>query len=293
MLHWWALIQLLHRVNLSLLPLQIGAAPLIADLSMPAETTTLPWVKIVHYGVFGLLAIGAIAYVLLRPPFLDPMSDPEAAEAMALVQTHRAQQSPTIRQAISERVKELSDKGRGVNLREWRVEREPSGAYLVRVSIREQVTVEWFERNYLWRVDVARRSVIPLTIPASTLMPSEETGASTDVGLRCRLVGSMEFAEWVRCLIRQNHVDDIVLHLNVKAVHRDLMILRPFTAPHVVTPPMPGAFNQVAIQWSFAKRAARMRACVVDGIDCSINIADSYTHAISFDWPAATRRELR
>jgi len=82
--------------------------------SMPAETTTLPWVKIVHYGVFGLLAIGAIAYVLLRPPFLDPMSDPEAAEAMALVQTHRAQQSPTIRQAISERVKVLSDKGRGV-----------------------------------------------------------------------------------------------------------------------------------------------------------------------------------
>ena len=166
----------MHRVNPSLLLLQTEVAPLIADLSMPAETTTLPWVKIVHYGVFGLLAIGAIAYVLLRPPFLDPMSDPEAAEAMALVQTHRAQQSPTIRQAISERVKELSDKGRGVNLREWRVEREPSGAYLVRVSIREQVTVEWFERNYLWRVDVAKRSVIPLTIPASTLMPSEETG---------------------------------------------------------------------------------------------------------------------
>lgn len=142
---------------------------------MPAATTAFPWVKIVHYGVFGLLAVGAIAYVLFRPSFLDPMSDPEAAEAMALVQTHRAQQSPTIRQAISERVKGLSDKGRGVNLREWRVEREPSGTYLVRVSIREQVTVEWFERNYLWRVDVAKRSVFPLTIPASTLMPSEET----------------------------------------------------------------------------------------------------------------------
>ena len=143
---------------------------------MPAETTTLPWVKIVHYAVYVLLAIGAIAYVFLRPPFLDPMSDPEAAEAMALVQTHRAQQSPTIRQAISERVKGLSDKGKGVNLREWRVEREPSGTYLVRVSIREQVSVEWFERNYLWRVDIAKRSIIPLTIPASTLMPVGETG---------------------------------------------------------------------------------------------------------------------
>jgi len=143
---------------------------------MPAETTSFPWVKIVHYVVFGLLAVGAVAYVLLRPSFLDPMSDPEAAEAMALVQTHRAQQSPTIRQAISERVKGLSDKGKGVNLREWRVEREPSGTYLVRVSIREQVSVEWFERNYLWRVDIAKRSVIPLTIPASTLMPVGETG---------------------------------------------------------------------------------------------------------------------
>lgn len=141
---------------------------------MPAETTSFPWIKIIHYVVFGLLVVGAVAYIVLRP--LDPMSNPEAAEAMALVQTHRAQQSPTIRQAISERVKGLSDKGKGVNLREWRVEREPSGTYLVRVSIREQVSVEWFERNYLWRVDVAKRSVIPLTIPASTLMPSEQTG---------------------------------------------------------------------------------------------------------------------
>jgi hypothetical protein len=143
---------------------------------MPPETTSLSWVKIVHYVVYALLAIGAIAYVVFRPSFVDPMSDPEAAEAMALVQTHRAQQSPTIRQAITDRVKELSDKGRGVNLREWRVEREPSGTYLVRVSIREQVTVEWFERNYLWRVDVAKRAVVPLTIPSSTLMPLEGTG---------------------------------------------------------------------------------------------------------------------
>lgn len=140
---------------------------------MLSETKSFPWAKIVHYVVFGLFAIGAVAYVLFRPAFVDPMSDPEAAEAMALVQTHRAQHSATIRQAIADRVKALSDQGKGVKLREWRVEREPSGTYLVRVSIREQVTVEWFERNYLWRVDVAKRTVAPLTIPASTLMPSE------------------------------------------------------------------------------------------------------------------------
>jgi hypothetical protein len=142
---------------------------------MPAEHRTWSWSKLIHYAVVVLLVGGGLAYWMLTPPSVNPLADPLAAEAMALVQTHRAQQSPTIRQAITDRVKGLSDKGQGVNLREWRVEREPSGSYLVRVSIREQITVEWFERNYLWRVDVAKRTVTPLTIPASTLMPSEET----------------------------------------------------------------------------------------------------------------------
>jgi len=141
---------------------------------MAAESTSSSWVKIIHYAIYALLAIGAIGYMILKPPFVDPMSDPEAAEAMALVQTHRAQQAPTIRQAITDRVKGLSEKGQGVKLQEWRVEREPPYNYLVRVSIREQVTVEWFERNYLWRVDVAKRTITPLTIPASTVMPSNE-----------------------------------------------------------------------------------------------------------------------
>lgn len=141
---------------------------------MPAESQSWSWVKIIHYAIYALLVVGAIGYIAFKPPFVDPMSDPEAAEAMALVQTHRAQQAPTIRQAITERVKSLSDKGQGVKLQEWRVERESPENYLVRVSIREQVTVEWFERNYLWRVDVAKRIITPLTIPASTLMPTDE-----------------------------------------------------------------------------------------------------------------------
>ena len=33
---------------------------------MSAERTSFPWVKIIHYGVFGLLAVGAVAYFLLR-----------------------------------------------------------------------------------------------------------------------------------------------------------------------------------------------------------------------------------
>ena len=153
---------------------RMAAAPLIANLLYGCRVNILLLVKIIHYAIYALLAIGAIGYMILKPPFVDPMSDPEAAEAMALVQTHRAQQAPTIRQAITDRVKGLSEKGQGVKLQEWRVEREPPNNYLVRVSIREQVTVEWFERNYLWRVDVAKRTITPLTIPASTVMPSNE-----------------------------------------------------------------------------------------------------------------------
>src|SRR5579885_2589915 len=103
----------------------------------------LPWVKIIHYGVFGILMIAATAYFIFKPPFVNPLADPGAAEAMALVQTHRAQHAPTIRQAIDERVKMLSEQGRGVRLGEWRVEREAPGIYVVRVTVREQTTVEW------------------------------------------------------------------------------------------------------------------------------------------------------
>lgn len=144
-----------------------------------SSESTVSWSKLIHYAVVVFLVVGGVAYWMFTPPSVNPLSDPLAAEAMALVQTHRAQQAPTIRQAISDRAKGLSDQGKGVSLREWRVEREPSGTYLVRVSIREQGTIEWFERNYLWRVDVAQRSVTPLTLPASTLMPSAETGHQT------------------------------------------------------------------------------------------------------------------
>lgn len=146
---------------------------------MLTEAKPFPWVKIAHYLVYGLLAIGALAYFAFRPSFVNPLSDPQAAQAMALVQTHRAREVPTIRQAITDRVQLLSSKGQGVRLGEWRVEREQHGSYLVRVSIREQGTVEWFERTYLWRVDVANRTVTPLTLPASSIMPLERSAHQT------------------------------------------------------------------------------------------------------------------
>ncbi|WP_447976579.1 hypothetical protein [Candidatus Nitrospira bockiana] len=139
-----------------------------------SEIHSFPWAKVLHYGVFVLLLIAGGVYLWIREPSVNPMADPLAAEAMALVQTHRAQQAPTIRQAITDRAKSLADRGQGVRLGEWRVEQEAPGIYLVGVSLREQAAVGWFERNYLWRVDVAKRDITPLTLAATSVMPLDE-----------------------------------------------------------------------------------------------------------------------
>lgn len=130
-------------------------------------------IKLLHYLVVSLLLFGGLAYWFLTPPTLNPMADPQAAEAMALVQTHRAQQAPTLRQALTDRVRAMAARGQGVRLGEWRVERERGDVYLVRISVREEGTKQWFEREYIWRVDLGTKSVVALTLPATDLMPVE------------------------------------------------------------------------------------------------------------------------
>ena len=130
--------------------------------STPSRSSS--WAARAHYLVAGLLIAGALVYWAFKPSTINPMADPLAAEAMALVQTHRAEQAPTIRQAITNRVKTLADRDQGVRLGEWTVEREGENTYLVRVWIREKVTKGWFEREYLWKVDVLKRTVMPLTV---------------------------------------------------------------------------------------------------------------------------------
>ena len=131
----------------------------------------LPWSKIVHYAVVGMLVIGGGLYWLLKPASVNPLSDPRAAEAMALVQTHRALGAPSIRQAIDQHARWVASRGRGVRVGEWMVEREGPEMYLVRILVREEGSVEWIERSYAWRVDVANRIVRALTIAATGIMP--------------------------------------------------------------------------------------------------------------------------
>jgi hypothetical protein len=102
------------------------------------------------------------------------MADPQAAEAMALVQTHRAKSAPTLRQALTDRVQAIADRGKGVRLGEWTVAKQGKDLYLVRVEVREEGTRQWFEREYQWQVNLAKKAVTPITLPAEDLMPLEE-----------------------------------------------------------------------------------------------------------------------
>jgi hypothetical protein len=111
------------------------------------------------------------------------MADPQAAEALALVQTHRALDAPTILQAINDRVKRRAARGLGVRLDQWRVKKEGPNTYLVRVIMREEGTSQWYEREYVWRVNLAGRSVEPASLPATDLMPpSPDPGPSVRAG---------------------------------------------------------------------------------------------------------------
>lgn len=138
--------------------------------------------KTIHYLVVGLLVAGGVAYWALKPPVLNPMADAGAAEAMALVQTHQARNAPTLLQALTQRVQTIAARGQGVRLGEWTVEAQKgrSQGYVVKVFVREEGTIgQWFEREYVWQVDVGKKSVVPISMPAEDLMPFGEAGPLT------------------------------------------------------------------------------------------------------------------
>jgi len=131
----------------------------------------------VHYGVLALLLIGGGLYWALKPATLNPMADPRAAEAMALVQTHRALGAPTLLQALNEHVRLVTQQERGVRIGEWSVKHLGGDRYMVAITLREQSsTQQWFERDYQWQADVGRKAVMAVSMPAESLMPIDESG---------------------------------------------------------------------------------------------------------------------
>ena len=116
-----------------------------------------------------------VAYMLWKP--LDPMGDPKAAQALGLVQTHSARSAETIKQAIDAVMQANRKPDRSPSISDWTVRPEKTAldgdSYRVRVVVRlpGDQAHRWLEWEYLWRVELSHKAVIPLSRPAVEIMP--------------------------------------------------------------------------------------------------------------------------
>ncbi len=129
----------------------------------------------IEWGLVVVIVGGAAGYLLWKP--LNPMADPKAARALALVQTHQARAAPTIRQAIDAIMRENAKPGRSASMSDWTVQpnnrTQDREGYLVRVEVRlpGDQSHRWIEWEYLWLVGLTPESVTALSRPAAEVMP--------------------------------------------------------------------------------------------------------------------------
>ena len=129
-------------------------------------------VKIIHYLVLGVLALGAVYYVWTKPPTINPMLDRRGADALAMVQTHRALGYPTLLQAMTEHVRSMKERGLNARLGEWRVKQVDGDLYEVRVQLRDRgESGQWFEREFIWHANLSLKRVNAASLPADGITP--------------------------------------------------------------------------------------------------------------------------
>lgn len=121
-----------------------------------------------------LISAGLASFFLQRSSPPDQPEDPQAQEALRLVQTHSAREAPTIQEGIAKIVETMKAKGKSIRVGEWRVAKEPAGTYVVSILIREKGFTEWIERDFAWRVNLKDQSIRIITLPATHLMPFHE-----------------------------------------------------------------------------------------------------------------------
>jgi len=131
-------------------------------------------VKTIHYAVVAVLVLGVLYYLWANPPSPNPIADSRAAEALALVQNHRALGYPTILQAMTEHVRSMSDRNRVARLGEWRVKQVEGDLYEIRVQLRDQgAKGQWFEREFIWHADLVLKRVNAASLPADGVTPKD------------------------------------------------------------------------------------------------------------------------
>jgi hypothetical protein len=132
-------------------------------------------VQIIRYAGMAVLVLGAMYYVWLQPPSLTPIGDSRAAEALALVQQHRAIGYPTILQAMTEHVRTMRERNLAARLGEWRVKQVEGDLYEIRIQLRDQgVTGQWFEREFIWHADLASKKVNAASLVADGVTPKDD-----------------------------------------------------------------------------------------------------------------------
>src|SRR2546428_12846553 len=138
------------------------------ERSPPPRARTMVWLE---WGAVALLFVGFAIYLVWKP--LDPMADPRAAQALALVQTHPSRTARSARQAIDANVKANRKGGRTSVVGDWTVRNDERNGYLVRVVVRlpGDERRRWVEWEYLWRLRLSPPTVIPLSRPAVEVMP--------------------------------------------------------------------------------------------------------------------------
>jgi hypothetical protein len=135
-------------------------------------------VKIVHYAAVAVLVLGAVYYFWTKPPSLNPVADHRAAEALAMVQSSRAVDYPTILQAMTGHVRSMNERNHGSRLGEWRVKQVEGDLYEIRVQLRDEgERGQWFEREFIWHADLVTKKVNAASLPADGVTPKAPDAA--------------------------------------------------------------------------------------------------------------------
>jgi hypothetical protein len=135
-------------------------------------------VKILHYAAVAVLVLGGVYYFWMKPPSLNPVADHRAAEALAMVQSSRAVDYPTILQAMTGHVRSMNERNRGARLGEWRVKQVEGDLYEIRVQLRDEgERGQWFEREFIWHADLVTKKVNAASLPADGVTPKAPDAA--------------------------------------------------------------------------------------------------------------------
>jgi hypothetical protein len=129
-------------------------------------------VKLLRLAALALLLLGVFYYLWMKPPSLNSVVEGRGAEALTLVQNHRAQGYPTILEALTEHVRSMSERNRVARLGEWRVKQVEGDLYEIRIQLRDQgATGQWFEREFIWHADLALKRVNAASLAADGITP--------------------------------------------------------------------------------------------------------------------------